>query len=74
MLVNPIINRDNTNAHKLWQVLQELINKSHDETNLIDKIVVNGVLLEDKSEICNAFSKYFSGIGNELKSKCKFTT
>ena len=64
----------NTNAHKLWQVLKELINKSHDKTNLIEKIMANGLLLQDKSEICNAFNKYFSGIGNELKSKCKFTT
>ena len=53
---------------------KELIVKSHDKTNLIDKIMANGVLLQDKSEICNAFNKYFSGIGNELKSKCKFMT
>ena len=29
----------NANAHKLWQVLKELINKSHDKTNLVDKIM-----------------------------------
>ena len=62
----------NTNACKLWQVLKQLINKSHDKINLIDRIMANGILLQDK--ICNAFNKYLGGIGNELKSKCKFTT
>ena len=33
----------NTNACKLWQVLKQLINKSHDKTNLIDKIMANEV-------------------------------
>ena len=30
-------------------------------------------MLQDKSQIFNAFNKHFSGIGNELKSKCKST-
>ena len=63
-----------TYAHKPWQVLKELINKSHDKINVVDKIMVNGMLLQDKSEKCNAFNKHFSGIGNERKSKYKFTT
>ena len=36
--------------------------------------MTNGVLLQDKSKICNAFHKYSSDIGNKLKGKCKFTT
>ena len=36
--------------------------------------MVNCVLLQDKSEICDSFNKHFSGIVNELKCKCKFTT
>ena len=54
------------NAHKLWQVVNQIIGKHKNKKSIIDYLTIQGVKYYNEIDINNAFGKYFACIGKKL--------
>ena len=61
------------NSRETWKVLNRLIGKQNDKSNVINKIIVNQEEIYDSTEISNRFLKHFSSIGAKLANSIKKT-
>ena len=59
------------NTTKLWQLINDIIHKTHDKSCIIDCIKVNNIEIYDKQRISNAFGEYFSSLGENFANKIK---
>ena len=58
-----------SNMKKLWQLINNVINKSNDKTSIIEYITVNNVQYYDAKEVSNQFGIYYSELGKKLSQK-----
>ena len=56
------------NGSKLWKLINKITNKMQNKQSIIDKIKVDGILMERPKEISNALANYFASIGDNLSS------
>ena len=54
-----------------WKTISEIICKSSNKRNELEKIVVESKTIVDKKEICNWFNDFFSKIGPKLAENIK---
>ena len=57
------------NGPKLWKLINKITNKTRNKQSIIEKIKVDGILIERPKEISNALAEYFASIGNNLSNK-----
>ena len=62
-----IFHKIGKNAKLLWNVVNGLLKKCHHKVNTTELLYKNSVL-NDSSEICEAFNKHFSSIGKKTQS------
>ena len=58
-----------SNMKKLWQLINNIINKSNDKTSVIEYITVNNIQYYGAKEVANQFGKYYLEIGQTLAQK-----
>ena len=54
----------NNNARKYWSVLNDLLCRKKNAS--CKKLEINGVIIENKSDIANEFKNYFSAVTNDI--------
>ena len=57
------------NGSKLWKLINKITNKTQNKHSIIEKIKIDGILIERPKEISNALADYFANIGNKLSNK-----
>ena len=57
------------NGSKLWKLINKITNKTQNKQSIIDKIKIDGILIERPKEISNTLANYFASIGNNLSNK-----
>ena len=57
------------NGSKLWKLINKITNKTQNKQSIIDKIKVDGILIERPKEISNTLANYFANIGDNLSNK-----
>ncbi len=50
---------------KTWSVLNTIIGKSHDKSNITDSFIVNNNVITDTKTIANEFCTYFANVGKK---------
>ena len=61
------IENANGDSKKIWKTINEACNKTN-KSNKTDKLNVNGVIINDETEIANAFNNHFSQIGEKVSA------
>ena len=56
------------NGWKLWKLINKITNKTQNKQSIINKIKVDGIIIERPKEISNALANYFASIGNNLSN------
>jgi exonuclease III len=69
---NEQINLYQGDIRKTWQMLNTIISKQNDKSNIPNQITVNSNKLSDPIEIADAFLKHFSSIGCKLANKINY--
>ena len=65
-----IINETKSSLKNLWKVFGPIINPARNKNSCkIDKIKINGQVLDNENEIANHFNSYFCNIGKKLADK-----
>ena len=54
---------------KLWQLINNVINKNNDKTSIIEYITVNNIQYHGAKEVSNQFGIYYSELGEKLSQK-----
>ena len=54
---------------KLWQLINNIINKNNDKTSIIDYITVDNIQYHGAKEVSDQFGKYYSDLGEKLSQK-----
>ena len=68
------INEYQKNTKKLWQLINNRINRCMNSSSIIPYITVDGLQTYNPKKIADAFGKFYSQIGAELASKIKPST
>ena len=55
-----------SNVKKLWQLINSIIKRTNDKTNLIDHITVNNIEYYESKEVSNHFGKFYSKLGENV--------
>jgi hypothetical protein len=58
-----MLNQNKSNLKKTWQILNTLIGKCNDKTNVPQELLVENKLVNDPQEVADAFGEYFSKVG-----------
>ena len=66
---NDIIQRNMTDAKKLWKTLHKITGNLKNKQEVSNEININGVKVDDENIISNAFAKYYSELGKSLSDK-----
>jgi len=63
-----LLNVKSSSIRKIWKSLNDLLGKSTNssQSNVVDKLLYNNVLYENKLEIANMFNQYFVNVGGNL--------
>ncbi len=61
------IQNANGDSKKIWRTINEACNKSN-KSSKIDKLELNGIIINDEAEIANAFNDHFSQIGEKVSA------
>ena len=66
-----IFNEKEIGIKQMWKYLGPILNpaKKGSKSNSIDKLVIDGVTIQNDKDIANALNNYFSNIGNELSKQ-----
>ena len=59
------------NVKKLWELINQVIGKMVDKSNVISHITVNETEILNEKAIANKFGKYFSSVGKTFAGKVK---
>ena len=57
------------NTRKLWQLINNMINKTTNKMHVIDCLKSDKGLITDTIKIANEFGKYFATVGKNFASK-----
>ena len=58
-----------SNMKKLWQLINNVINKNNNKTSIIEYITVNNIQYYGAKEVSNQFGIYYSKLGEKLSQK-----
>ena len=58
-----------TNGSKLWKLINKITNKVNDKQSVINKINMDGIIVEQSKEIANSLANHFANIGKTLSDK-----
>ena len=58
-----------SNTKRLWQLINNIINKNNDKTTIIDHITVGNIRYYDAKDISDQFGIYYSELGGKLSKK-----
>ena len=61
-----MIEENKKDSNKLWSILNKLIGKTNNKRDISDEIMLNGIKETNKEEICNAFAKHNSEVGEKF--------
>ncbi len=61
-----ILNKYQSNAKKTWQILRKAVNNTGKKPNSIQKIIVDGLSIEDNLLIANNFNKFFTNVADNI--------
>ena len=66
-----IFNEKENEIKQMWKYLGPILNpaKKGSKNNSIDKLIIDGVIIQNYKDIANALNIYFSNIGNELSKQ-----
>ena len=67
------LTRYKNNVKQTWKILNQIIHKNTDKSNLPNTFKHNNVDISDKTSIANKFNEYFVSIGKTLNDKIKKT-
>lgn len=56
----------NGDSKKVWDTIREACNTQSSKSSTIDKLEVDGIILNDHEQIANAFNSHFANIGNKV--------
>ena len=56
------------NGSKLWKLINRITNKVSNKQTIINKINMDGIIIEQSKEIANALANYFANIGKTLSN------
>ena len=59
----------NSNAKKMWDLIDHVIGKASDKSSVISHIKINQVEILNEKAIANEFGKYFSNVGKEFAKR-----
>ena len=59
---------------KTWQTISDIICKSNTKRKVLDEIIVDSKVIQDKEEICGKFNEFFANIGPKLATQIKLTS
>jgi hypothetical protein len=59
------------NIRETWKILNNLIGKQNDKSNIIEQIKTNHEIVSDPTKIANAFLQHFTTIGAKLANEIK---
>ena len=65
---NQLFNKYAGDIKMTWKTISEIICKSNNKRNELEKIIVGSKVIVDKTEICNKFNDFFCEIGPKLAS------
>ena len=68
---NQLFHKYRSDIKMTWKTISEIICKSSNKRNELEKIVVESKTIVDKKEICNRFNDFFSKIGPKLAENIK---
>ena len=57
------------NTSKLWKMVNTIISKHNDKSNIIEYLKIGNVEIYNAKEIANQFGKYFSTVGEDYANK-----
>ena len=63
---NQLFNKYAGDIKMTWKTISEIICKSNNKRNELEKIIVGSKVIVDKTEICNKFNDFFCEIGPKL--------
>ena len=63
---NQLFNKYAGDIKMTWKTISEIICKSNNKRNELEKIIVGSKVIVDKTEICNKFNAFFCEIGPKL--------
>lgn len=57
------------NTKKVWEIVNDITNDQKTKNNTINKIKVDGNIIENKKQIANEYNKHYSEIGTKMANK-----
>ena len=60
-----------SNTKQLWEIMNKILNRVNNKTNIIDCLEINNIKCYDAREIANELGKHFSNIGKLYANKTK---
>ena len=63
-----------TSTKKLWQLVNKVINKQSNKTNVIESLKIDNIKHYSSHDITNEFAKYFSTVGKKYANSIKNAT
>ena len=55
-------------SRKQWSMINKILNRKRKSKNTVNKLLVNGEILNDTSDIAEAFNEYFVNVAQNLKN------
>ena len=68
---NEIVEKNKSDAKRLWAVLNKITGKLKNKKDISDEIIVNGIKEHNPELISNAFGKHYSELGGKLAEAIK---
>ena len=59
----------NSNAKKMWDLINDVIGKASDKSSVISHIKIDQIEILNEKAIANEFGKYFSNVGKEFANR-----
>ena len=59
----------NSNAKKMWDLINDVIGKASDKSSVISHIMIDQIEILNEKAIANEFGKYFSNVGKEFANR-----
>ena len=63
---------NNKNLRKIWKGIKEIININSKSSDIPSRIVTNGNLISDPTEVANSFNHYYSNVADSILQDRKY--
>ncbi len=71
--LNTQILENHSNGKKIWEIVNEFINRKQKQKEEIEEIIVDNNKITDAYQIAESFNNFFSTIGSSLAKKMQDT-